>query len=64
MSDFYAEFKCKTCVEETTQHLCSDDTPTRHLYTVTCTKCGRTPIRGVYYSKLAELLKLDGWDNA
>ncbi len=57
--DFHVKIECKTCYGKPIKHLCAneflgDDVP--GIYTVTCTECGRTPIRGVTYDKLKELL--------
>jgi len=56
MSNFADNYYCKGC-KEVTNHMCLDDTPIQHMYTVKCTICGRTPIRGVTYAKLLSLLE-------
>jgi len=58
MSNFADNYYCKTC-KEVTNHMCNDDTPSRHLYTVECSVCGRLPIRGVTYPKLLSMLEED-----
>ncbi len=54
-ADFHVKIKCKMCYGKTIKHLCATDPA--GMYTVTCTECGRTPIRGVTEDKMKELVQ-------
>lgn len=51
MSNFYIMAYCVKC-KTTTRHLCADDTPTRHRYTVSCEACGTRWLEDVSFPEL------------
>lgn len=58
MSSFMENLHCLAC-DCVTRHTCLDDTPTAHLYTVVCAKCGHHYAEGVTYSKLIKIIEED-----